>query len=116
MAWNGAGGLRTTHARAIGRCGTASTSLINSIDQGTSAAADGRQMRQGSFTFRYNLYLEASGTLIFGDGTRGTSLYANPVPPAKTLVTVMMYGRIPAHQYAERIGAYADTLTVQIQF
>jgi spore coat protein U-like protein len=74
------------------------------------------QMRQGSFTFRYNLYLEAGGTLIFGDGTRGTSLYANPVPPAKTLVTVMMYGRIPAHQYAERIGAYADTLTVQIQF
>ena len=86
------------------------------IDRGTANSFRPRQMEFGRSRLDYNLYLDAAGTTIWGDGTGGTSVYMNQNPPQDANVDVTIYGRIPALQRSVRVGAYSDTLTVQIQF
>ena len=74
-----------------------------------------RQMRQGTDTLDYNLYLDASRVSIWGDGTGGSSRYGPVTPPNGSPVTVTIYGRIPARQNV-RVGNYTDTITATINF
>jgi spore coat protein U-like protein len=58
-----------------------------------------------------NLYLDASGTQIWGDGTGEGQLYVAPAPPPGSKVTIMIFGRIQPGQNATA-GRYADDVQV----
>jgi spore coat protein U domain-containing protein, fimbrial subunit CupE1/2/3/6 len=70
-----------------------------------------REMRTGSHKLAYNLYLDASGTQIWGDGTGEGQLYVAPAPPPGSKVTIMIFGRIQPGQNATA-GNYADDVQV----
>lgn len=61
---------------------------------------------------QYNLFTDASRTVIWGDGTQGTSAIIRKVIKAKPEIATV-YGRIPAGQDVSA-GQYSDTLTVTI--
>jgi spore coat protein U-like protein len=97
-------------------CITVATPITIDLSKGNASSYAMRQMRQGaSYTLDYNLFLEATRTTIWGDGTGGSSRYGPVMPPLASQVTVTVYGRIPARQNA-RVGSFTDTITVTINF
>jgi spore coat protein U-like protein len=74
-----------------------------------------RILQSGSQWMYYNIYLDASRTQVWGDGSLGSQLYYNSNPPKKKEVTVPMYGRIPASQDVG-LGQYSDSITVVVNF
>lgn len=88
------------------------TSYTLSIDGGNGTVGD-RFMTGAADTLRYQLYTDASLSLVWGDGTAGTVTVAGSAGPADT--THVVYGRVPAQPLA-KAGAYTDTLTVTVTF
>ena len=75
-----------------------------------------RSMRKisGSDLLNYNLYTNSSRTLVWGDGTGGTSVITlNTVNRNAPPRVMMVYGRIPTGQDVSA-GSYSDTLVVTI--
>jgi spore coat protein U-like protein len=70
-----------------------------------------REMRTGNHKLAYNLYLDASATQIWGDGTGEGQLYIAPAPPPGSRVTIMIFGRIQPGQNAAS-GRYSDNVRV----
>jgi spore coat protein U-like protein len=70
-----------------------------------------RQMQVGSNVLHYNLYSDTLRSLIWGDGTSGTSL----VSGSATSATYSVYGLIPGGQRIPA-GTYADAITVTLSF
>jgi spore coat protein U domain-containing protein, fimbrial subunit CupE1/2/3/6 len=66
-------------------------------------------------SLNYNLYLDAAHTVIWGDGSGGTSEYGPILPPNNTDTTVTIYARTPAGQDVSG-GSYSDTVTATINF
>ncbi len=88
------------------------------LDKGVGSGANFSRRRltgPASDTLNYNLYLDASRSTIWGDGTGSTSKYTNANPPINTPVVVTIYGRISAGQDVST-GAYTDSVTVTINF
>lgn len=85
-----------------------------SISRGGAASFNPRQMQQigGTSRMNYYLFLDASRTAIWGDGTGGSSTFTGTIDRASPL-TVPIYGRIPARQNL-RAGAYRDNLVVTV--
>jgi len=73
-----------------------------------------RQMRHTTRPDRlnYNLFIDSSMSVIWGDGTGGTSTVSNKVTKNKTWVSTL-YGRIPAGQDVSA-GTYSETVAVTI--
>ncbi len=67
------------------------------------------------FHLTYNLYLDAGGSTIWGDGTGTTSLYGPISPADNATVMVPIFGSIPAGQDVP-VGSYSDTVTATITF
>jgi spore coat protein U-like protein len=84
------------------------------LSTGISGSFLQRTMRSGSQTLAYNLFLDAQRQTVWGDGTGGSSIYG-PVSIILGTRDLTIYGRVPARQDAG-IGAYADTITVTINF
>jgi spore coat protein U-like protein len=64
-------------------------------------------------TLSYNVYQDAAGTLIWGDGTGGTStVYLKNVKKNRPVITTI-YAIVPPQQNVS-IGTYSDLLTVTI--
>jgi len=98
------------------RCNLLQLSQITiDLSKGSAPTYVPRQMRQGTDTLDYNLYLDASRASIWGDGTGGSSRYGPQLPLLGIPVTVTIYGRVPARQNA-RVGSFTDTITVTINF
>jgi spore coat protein U domain-containing protein, fimbrial subunit CupE1/2/3/6 len=76
--------------------------------QGSYAA---RLMTSGTYHLAYNLYTSASRSVVWGDGTGGSS----SVGGSGATASYPIYGRIPASQNVG-IGAYADALLVTVTF
>lgn len=85
------------------------------LDAGTGSAGNllDRRMTGPGGSLRYAMYLDASRTQVWGDGSVGTSVatlsgtgVAQPIP---------VYGRILAGQ-APSPGAYADQVVVTVRF
>ena len=74
-----------------------------------------RFLESGGQRLHYNLYLDASRTAVWGDGSLGSQEYFNANPPKKTPVTVPIYGRIPSGQDVG-VGQYDDTVTLVVNF
>ncbi|WP_250122896.1 spore coat U domain-containing protein [Chroococcidiopsis sp. CCMEE 29] len=82
-----------------------------SLSKGNSTTYIPRQMQKGSALLNYNLYLDAAGQSIWGDGTGGTNRYSSNLLTG----TVIIYGRIPARQNVSA-GTYADSITATLNF
>jgi len=83
------------------------------LDKGGAPSFNPRQMRQGSQTLNYNLYLDSTRATIWGDGTGGTQTYSQNSPQANRNINVTVYGRIPAGQDVSA-GTYSATVTASI--
>ncbi|MDB5707223.1 MAG: putative secreted pili protein [Sphingomonas bacterium] len=70
-----------------------------------------REMSNGRSPLAYNLYVDPQHTIIWGDGT-GSS---NSVPAQGEVVTLPLYGAIPARQNVTA-GSYSDTLVVTVSY
>ena len=87
---------------------------VISINAGSGGGFSPRQM-SSAFTdlLGYNLYLDAARTIVWGDGTGGTS--TAPGITSTKPATANVYGRIFPRQSVGS-GSYSDTLTVTINF
>jgi len=85
------------------------------LDKGGAPTFNPRQMRQGSETLNYNLYLDSTRSTIWGDGTGGTQTYTRTLPPLNQNINVSVYGRIPPGQDVSA-GSYTATVTATIFF
>lgn len=101
-------------------CSALSTVLLTyrvSLSTGGSGQYAFREMARGGHRLRYNLYTNAARTLVWGDGSGGTQRVQNSylVNPAGVSANHTVYGRMPALQ-AVAVGAYADTITVTVEY
>lgn len=90
---------------------------IVTIRIGPSSGSGGflpRQMRHATRTDRlsYNLFIDSSMSVVWGDGTGGTATVSHKVTKNKTWVATL-YGRIPSGQDVSA-GSYSDTVSVTI--
>ncbi|MGE4064659.1 MAG: spore coat U domain-containing protein [Rhodospirillaceae bacterium] len=112
-------GLKSSDIRTTGtityNC-TLSEPIVITINRGGGPNYDPRSMKQGPSDLEYNLYLDAAGTMIWGDGTGGSHVYRDNAPPPDTNVSIPVYGRIPAGQRQARVGFYDDKLLVKASF
>ncbi len=85
------------------------------LSTGSSGTYAARTLRSGGNTIQYNLYLDAARTIVWGDGSGGSSIdVANPAPGNSTK-SIPVYGRIPPRQDAAA-GTYSDTIVVTFAF
>jgi spore coat protein U-like protein len=98
--------------RCSGRVGPADRIRIE-ISRGRSRQFQ-RSMDLQQSHLRYNLYLDASHSVVWGDGTTGTGFYSGR-PVEDTTITVSIYGRIPPRQNV-RAGLYSDQLVVTVLY
>jgi spore coat protein U-like protein len=74
-----------------------------------------RTLSSAGSSLQYNLYLDTARTVIWGDGTSGTSMIQDSFQGSATK-TYSVYGRIFGGQYAATTGTYADTLTITVSY
>ena len=92
----------------------AADTLAIELSRGRSHTYLPRAMKYRNQQLEYNLYTDAARTVVWGDGTRGTTRYL--VRPAEgATVSVPIYARIPARQNV-RAGAYDDTILLTVQY
>ncbi|WP_071190297.1 spore coat U domain-containing protein [Trichormus sp. NMC-1] len=94
-------------------CSSASpvpTSITIDLSKGNSSSYNPRQLKSIDDSLNYNLYLDAAGQFIWGDGTNSQN-YINSALTG----TVTIYGIIPARQNA-KVGTYTDSITTTINF
>ncbi len=84
---------------------------VITLSRGASPTYTPRQMT-GLDALQYNLYVDAARTLIWGDGTGGTSVVNGP---SGVGMTVSVYGRIFPLQNAAA-GPYSDVIFVTLNF
>ena len=97
------------------RCNGSAHNITVGLTQGASATFNPRRMQKGAEVLNYNLFVDASRTSIWGDGTSGTSVYQIANPPNNTNVNLTVYGRVQAGQDVSA-GSFSDTVTAVINF
>ena len=86
------------------------------LSRGNAPTFNPRQMLNGTEVMTYNLYRDATRTAIWGDGTGGTSVFADPAPPGRNeTVTISIFGRIPPGQDVAA-GTYSDNITATVNW
>jgi spore coat protein U-like protein len=69
-------------------------------------------MRSGANVLTYNLYTSAARTVIWGDGTGGSST----ISARSNSTTILdLFGQIPAGQDVG-VGTYTDSITTTVIF
>ncbi len=100
-------------------CGLQESFTI-SLSKGMGNTFNPRSMYSGAYSLNYNLYLDASYTTIWGDGSSGTGqIKRGPILPVCTTMlpcSFTLYGSIPASQTDVAAGMYTDQITVTIKF
>ena len=71
-----------------------------------------RMLRSGAGALRYNLYLDPSRTIVWGDASAGTSIFSGSCVGVCNLT---IYGRIDASQ-APPSGQYSDDILITVEF
>jgi spore coat protein U-like protein len=86
------------------------------ISLGTGVAGSySRYMLGGRDRLRYNVYLDAQHTQIWGDGTGGTQVYASGAQPNNKVVIVPVFGRVFPGQDVSA-DFYLDQIIVTLDF
>ncbi len=96
-------------------CGQTDKNITIWLSTGASRTFAYRTLVSGDNELRYNLYLDAACTRIWGDNTGGSSEYYVKNPPNNTWVDLTVYGRAAAGQDVPA-GSYTDTITVTLNF
>jgi spore coat protein U-like protein len=76
-----------------------------------SGSYDSRVMTSGIHELLYNLYIDATLTTVWGDGTG----HSATVGATQSTAHHIVYGRIPAGQNAH-VGVYSDTIVITLTF
>jgi spore coat protein U-like protein len=108
--------LRCTHTGG----GAVKAGYTIALSTGSSGTFVQRQLRSGNSVLNYNLFNDATRTLVWGDGSRGSVLVAgtllvNPGNFVTNESVHSIYGRIPPQQSADS-GVYADQILVTLTF
>jgi spore coat protein U-like protein len=98
----------TTGSVSVACDGAATYSIA--ISTGASGSFN-RVMSSGSGQLAYGLHADAARSIVWGDGSGGSSR----VDHAGTGSADVIYGRIPARQNV-RAGSYVDALVVTVDF
>lgn len=100
---------------SIGATCTVGTPYTLALDAGTgsSATVAVRRMTSGSDTLEYALYRDAGRSVLWGDGSAGTSTLSSTGTGLAQSFTV--YGRVPSSASAA-VGVYTDTITVTASY
>jgi spore coat protein U-like protein len=88
------------------------------LNQGLYGTFNPRKMKRsgGTDLLNYNVYTDVTRTVIFGDGSGGSSrVFVNRPGPANRNWSgnISMYARIPPSQNVS-VGTYSDTLTATV--
>lgn len=104
-------GVQADSSTVVTATCTVGTPYSLSLDAGTGSGATvaDRRMTSGADTLAYRLYRDAGRTLLWGDGTSGTTAASST--GTGLLQSFTVYGRVPASASAS-VGVYADTITV----
>jgi spore coat protein U-like protein len=84
------------------------------LSRGESNSFQPRRMSRETEQCKYNLYLDAAHTLIWGDGSRGTARY-QVRPMEGRAEWVPIYGRIPPRQRVAP-GNCSDRVTLTVKY
>ena len=74
-----------------------------------------RRMGRGKKAIVYNLYLDAAGTQVWGDGTGGSQRYIVDSPASGNEMSIPVYGRLFGGQNASA-GNYQDNVSVVVSY
>ena len=85
------------------------------LSPGGAGSFNPRKLSNGSARLNYNMYLDVNYTIIWGDGTSGTSTQNYSQSQNLGTIAYTDLGRIPASQIVAT-GAYTDTITVTVTF
>lgn len=110
----GATPLDTTGQVRI-RCNAAANPVTVDLSRGNAPSFTPRYMLNGAQQLTYNLYTDALRSIIWGDGTNGSSHYGPTNPPNNSNVNLTIYARIPAGQDVGT-GSYTDSITATVNF
>lgn len=89
-----------------------SYTLAADAGTGSGGSFSPRRLTDGGYGLDYNMYLDASHTQVFGDGSVGTHTAAGS---CSATCTVMVYGRIFGGQSVPS-GPYQDSIVVTLDF
>lgn len=92
---------------------TVSTAFTIGLGEGRGTYHE-RHLQSVARTLAYNLYIDPSRTLVWGDGTAGT-LTLNGSSDGTNPASYTIYARIPYQPQAEP-GAYVDTIVITLSF
>ena len=97
------------------RC-TPNTTGVVTLSRGGSGSYAQRQMANGANRANYNLFTQANGGAIWGDGTGGSTTYLliNGTPQDKVF-TEFIYGIAPFGQNLA-VGTYTDTVVATLSW
>lgn len=87
----------------------ASTTFTVALSAGSGTFAQ-RQMTAGATQLGYNLYTDATRTIVWGDGISGSTVSASG-----TSVDLSIYGRVPAGQNVAA-GVYSDSIVITVSY
>lgn len=96
-------------------CRGGRTTVVVRLSPGRSGVSTNRYMTSGSDLLYYNLFTNASRTVIWGDGSAGTSLVSRSKGNGRRRFEFMVYGRIFGSQDAVP-GFYTDDIVVTVTF
>ncbi len=97
------------------RCSGTHRRLIVALGAGDAGSFNVRRMGHGNKAIRYNLYMDAAGTRVWGDGSNGTEAYIINNPSSASEVSLPLYGRIFPGQNAPA-GDYSDHVSVVVEY
>jgi spore coat protein U-like protein len=96
--------------------GRAQVSYDIFLNSGLSGSYSPRKMFQGISPLNYNLYTDSTRTLIWGDGTAGTSIVSDSYQfGGISIRDYPVYGRLFPLQSVP-VGPYSDTITVTVNY
>lgn len=87
------------------------------LNPGSSGTFTSRTMSGGGYNLNYNLYTDSGRSLIWGDGSGGTSIVSDGylLGLLTTVRNYPVYGRISAGQNLPP-GIYSDTIVVTVNY
>lgn len=99
-------------------CHPSDQSVNIALSTGSSGSFSARRMSSSAAQLDYNLYTGTSRTIVWGDGSGGTStvtLTNGNVSGGRRRFSADIFGRIPALQNVPA-GSYVDTIVVTVTF
>jgi spore coat protein U-like protein len=97
------------------RCFGVPRRLTIGLTTGQSGSFRARKMRRGKDAIVYNLYLDAAGTQVWGDGTGGSQTFIVNSPSSGSEVNIPVYGRLFGDQN-DSAGNYHDDVSVLVTY